>query len=123
VSAAAALTPPDRVQAWAERILHPAKERYVLDGETLAQIPALRRIEVIPTEVLIKDAVERYQAEQGGPPDAVFLHPLRLLAMSRYDFDWYYAGAQAIRLRTLAGLGIDTVYGARAHPTEPLTLN
>jgi len=111
----------ERVRDWAQMILKPAVSRYVESGETQFSIPALRRSAVIPTDILIVDAVERYAAlHEGATPQVVVLHPLRLLSVAGKPWNLYVVGSHIVALCTRDGLEVDEVYGTRSVVTQPI---
>jgi hypothetical protein len=120
------LETPERVLGWAQQTLQPAVARYTNLGDTALSLPAVRPVaerplaRVIPTEVLIRDAVECYTALHGHPPKAVVLHPLRLLSVASKSYDLYFVGAVIVKLRTRSGLLVDEAYGADHRATQPV---
>jgi len=111
------------VLAWADRLLRPAAARYEADGETAVHaavtFPGRR---VVPTDILVRDAIERYLAQTGELPAAIALSPLRLLSMVGYADHGYPFQSARLPLLLRRGVGSDEARPLGSRDTQELDL-
>lgn len=100
------------------RLLRPALVRYEADGETQYALPAVQapRPRVVPTAILVTDAIERYLAFFGRLPEAVALSPLRYLSLARAADGFAYSGA-SVPLCIRRSVGSDEARALGPHDT------
>jgi hypothetical protein len=113
----------ERIDAWMVES-RPALQRFQELDETQFSLPAVapKATKVVPTSVLVADAVERYIALHGQAPHAVLLHPMRLLSLASYDENMFFCGPHIVVLRSKPGLAVDEVYGTCSVDTLQLEI-